>query len=103
MLDVLPGHDPNDQASARAPKVDYGASAHRSIKGLRIALARSWYESKIASVTPDMKKGIDEAVRVLKEQGAIVEDVLFPDIRDYHICGRVIITTEAHAIHRRDV
>ena len=25
MLDVLAGHDPNDQASARAPKVDYGA------------------------------------------------------------------------------
>ncbi len=103
MLDVLAGHDPNDQASARVPKVDYGASAHRSIKGMRIALARSWYESEIASVTPEMKKGIDDAVEVLRDQGAIVEDVVFPDIRDYHICGRVIITVEAHAIHRRDV
>ena len=50
-----------------------------------------------------MAKGIDEAVRVLRDQGAIVEDVVFPDIWDYHICGRVIITTEAHAIHRQDV
>ena len=103
MLDVLAGHDPNDQASARAPKVDYGASAHRPVKGMRIALARNWYESEIASVTPEMKKGIDEAVEVLRDQGAIVEDVVLPDIRDYHICGRVIITVEAHAIHRRDV
>ncbi len=99
MLDVLAGHDPNDQASARAPKVDYGASAHRPIEGMRIALARHWYDG----ITPDMDKGIDEAVRVLRDLGAIVEEVVFPDIRDYHICGRVIITAEAHAIHRREV
>ena len=99
MLDVLAGYDPNDQASAKAPKVDYGAAAHRPIKGMRIALARSWYEG----VTPDMAKGIDEAVRVLRELGAIVEDVTFPDIWDYHICARVIITVEAHAIHRQEV
>ena len=103
MLDVLAGHDPNDQGSARAPKVDYGAACDRPIKGMRIALARGWHESDVATVTPDMKKGIDEAVRVLKDLGATVDEVAFPDIRDYHICGRVIITTEAHAIHRQDV
>jgi aspartyl-tRNA(Asn)/glutamyl-tRNA(Gln) amidotransferase subunit A len=42
-------------------------------------------------------------VRVMRDLGATVDEVIFPDIRDYHICGRVIITTEAHAIHRRDV
>jgi aspartyl-tRNA(Asn)/glutamyl-tRNA(Gln) amidotransferase subunit A len=102
MLDVLAGHDPNDQASAKAPKVDYGAACHRPIKGLRIALARSWHEGK-ASVTPDMKKAIDEAVRVLKDLGATVDEVVFPDIWDYHICDRTIITVEAHAIHRQEV
>src|SRR4029078_6754824 len=66
-------------------------------------LARHWHEGTDASVTPDMKKGIDEAVRVLKDLGATVDDIVFPDLWDYHICGRVIITTEAHAIHRREV
>jgi len=102
MLDVLAGHDPNDQASARAPKVDYGAACHRPIKGMRIALARNWHEGK-DSVTPEMKAAIDEAARVLKDLGATVEDVTFPSIWDYHICGRVIITVEAHAIHRQEV
>ena len=102
MLDVLAGHDPNDQASAKAPKVDYGAACHRPLKGMRIALARGWYEGK-DSVTPDMKRGIDEAVRVLKDLGATLDDVTFPDIWDYHICGRTIITVEAHAIHRQEV
>jgi aspartyl-tRNA(Asn)/glutamyl-tRNA(Gln) amidotransferase subunit A len=103
MLDVLAGFDANDQASARTAKVDYGAAAHRPIAGMRIALARHWYEGKDNSVTPDMKKGIDEAVRVFRDLGAVVDEVVFPDLYDYHICGRVIITTEAHAIHRREV
>jgi aspartyl-tRNA(Asn)/glutamyl-tRNA(Gln) amidotransferase subunit A len=102
MLDVLAGHDPNDQGSAKTAKVDYGAAAHRPIKGMRIALARHWSEGE-SSVTPEMKEGIDDAVRVLKDLGAIVEEVIFPDLRDYHICGRVIITTEAHAVHRQEV
>jgi aspartyl-tRNA(Asn)/glutamyl-tRNA(Gln) amidotransferase subunit A len=102
MLDVLAGHDPNDQGSARAAKVDYGAACHRPIKGLRIALARGWHEGE-TSATPEMKTAIDEAVRMLKELGATVDEVVFPDIRDYHICGRVIITVEAHAIHRQEV
>lgn len=103
ILGALAGHDPNDQASARTPKVDYGAAAHRPVKGMRIALARSWYEGPDGQLSPDMAKGMDEAVRVFRDLGATVEEVEFPDIRDYHICGRVIITTEAHAIHRRDV
>lgn len=107
MLDVLAGYDPNDQGSARTAKVDYGAATQGSVRGMRIALARSWHEGhgggKDAAVTPEMKQAIDEAARVLSGLGAIVEDVVFPDIWDYHVCGRVIITAEAHAIHRRDV
>ncbi len=103
ILGALAGHDPNDQASAKAPAVDYGAAAQRSITGMRIALARSWYEGPDGKLSPDMAKGMDDAVRVFRDLGAIVDEVSFPDIRDYHICGRVIITTEAHAIHRRDV
>lgn len=101
MLDPLAGYDPNDQASARTDKVDYGAATQKPIKGMRIALARTWHDRE--DLSADMKKGMDEAVRVLKDLGAVVEEVVFPDIWDYHVCGRVIITTEAHAIHRKDI
>jgi aspartyl-tRNA(Asn)/glutamyl-tRNA(Gln) amidotransferase subunit A len=104
MLDVLAGYDPNDQGSAKAPRVDYGAAAQRPIEGMRIALARTWYDGVAGGgLTADMAKGMAEAVSVLREQGAVIEEVVFPDIRDYHICGRVIITAEAHAIHRQEV
>jgi aspartyl-tRNA(Asn)/glutamyl-tRNA(Gln) amidotransferase subunit A len=103
MLEALAGHDPNDQASARTAGVEYGAACARPIGGMRIALARGWFEGEDASVTADMKKGIDEAVRVFRDLGAVVDEVEFPALWDYHVCGRVIITAEAHAIHRRDV
>jgi aspartyl-tRNA(Asn)/glutamyl-tRNA(Gln) amidotransferase subunit A len=102
MLEVLAGYDPNDQASARAPAVDYGRACHRPIRGMRIGLARRWYEGK-DSASPDTRRGIDEAVRVLKDLGATVDEIVLPDIADYHVCGRVIITVEAHAIHRQEV
>lgn len=103
ILGALAGHDPADQASAHAPVVDYGAAAQRPIKGMRIALARSWYEGPDGALSAEMASGMQDAVRVLRDLGAIVDEVNFPDIRDYHICGRVIITSEAHAIHRRDL
>jgi len=106
MLDPLAGHDPADPGSVKAAPQDYGTAARRPIKGLRIALPRAWHEGPedgSGGVTADMAKGIDEAVRVLRDLGAVVEDAVLPDIRDYHICGRVIITAEAHAIHRADV
>ena len=103
MLDVLAGHDPNDQASARAPKVDYGSACQGPIAGMRIALTQGWVEMKDAELSRDMKAGMAEAVRVFRDLGATVDEVEFPDLWAYHICGRVIITTEAHAIHRQEV
>jgi aspartyl-tRNA(Asn)/glutamyl-tRNA(Gln) amidotransferase subunit A len=106
MLDPLAGHDPADPGSAKAAPQDYGAAARRPIKDLRIAVPRTWHEGPkdgSGGVTADMAKGIDEAVRVLRDLGAVVEDAVLPDIRDYHVCGRVIITAEAHAIHRADI
>ena len=102
MLDVLAATIPTTRARPGHQGRLRRSACHRPIKGMRIALARSWYEGK-TPVTPEMKTGIDEAVRVLKDLGATVDEVVFPDIRDYHICGRVIITVEAHAIHRQEV
>src|SRR6478736_5949090 len=59
MLDVLAGYDPNDQGSVKAAKVDYGAAAQRPIKGMRIALARSWYEGPDGKLSEDMAEGME--------------------------------------------
>ena len=55
MLDVLAGHDPNDQASARAPKVDYGAAARRRNARSR-ACASRWPAAGTRGPTASSRK-----------------------------------------------
>jgi aspartyl-tRNA(Asn)/glutamyl-tRNA(Gln) amidotransferase subunit A len=50
-----------------------------------------------------MIAGIDEAAKVLRDLGCSVEEIEMPHLADYQACARVIISSEAHAIYRRDV
>jgi aspartyl-tRNA(Asn)/glutamyl-tRNA(Gln) amidotransferase subunit A len=102
MLEVLAGHDPLDPASASVPPVAYGEAARKPIAGLRIGLVKHWY-AHADGATADMVRGIDEAAKVLRGLGCVVEEITMPSIDDYQVCARVIISSECHAIHRRDV
>ena len=65
MLDVLAGYDPNDQASAKTAKVDYGAvgpplnQGHAHRRGALLVRRQGL-------VMPELKMGIDEAIRASK-------------------------------------
>jgi len=45
---------------------------------------------------------IDHAVQTLERLGATVEEVKLPDYALFNACGRVIMLTEAFAIHEQD-
>jgi aspartyl-tRNA(Asn)/glutamyl-tRNA(Gln) amidotransferase subunit A len=101
MLDVLAGYDPTTRASAKTAKVDYGAAAivrsgAADRAGAQLVRGQGFRHA-------GDEGGIDEAVRVLKDLGATVEDVVFPGYLGLSLCGRVVITVEAHAIHRQEV
>jgi aspartyl-tRNA(Asn)/glutamyl-tRNA(Gln) amidotransferase subunit A len=102
MMDVLAGHDPLDPASARTPPVNYGQAVRRPIAGLRIGLVKHWYAHDDGA-TRDVVNGVDEAAKVLRALGCVVEEITMPHLADYQACARVIISAEAHAIYRRDV
>jgi aspartyl-tRNA(Asn)/glutamyl-tRNA(Gln) amidotransferase subunit A len=102
MLEVLAGHDPLDPASAKIAPVAYGQAVAQPVAGLRIGLVRHWY-AHADGATKDMVAGIDEAAKVLRGLGCIVEEIAMPDLNDYQACARVIISSEAHAVYRRDV
>lgn len=100
LLQILSGHDPHDPGSADVTVPDYSAGLGAGVKGLRIAHVRHLYaEDEIAH--PAMITAIDEAARVLRELGADVREVRLPSFADYATCCRVIIRSEAYAIHRR--
>jgi aspartyl-tRNA(Asn)/glutamyl-tRNA(Gln) amidotransferase subunit A len=97
-MQVLAGHDPKDPASVNAPVPDFLSGLNRPIKGMRIGWCTNWYE---AEAEANVQKTMKEAAETLKWLGAEIVPVELPSLADFHACGRIIILSEAYAIHRR--
>jgi aspartyl-tRNA(Asn)/glutamyl-tRNA(Gln) amidotransferase subunit A len=68
--------------------------------GLRVGLIRHWY-AHADGATADIICGVDEAAKVFKELGCVVEEIAMPNLFDYQACARIIIRSEGHATYRR--
>jgi aspartyl-tRNA(Asn)/glutamyl-tRNA(Gln) amidotransferase subunit A len=101
ILQVIAGHDAQDPASADRPVPDYRAGLEAGVAGLRIGIPRHFYEGA-HSTTPDLVAAMDRVAAALRGAGAIVEDVTLPDYALFAACGRVLMITEAFAIHEAD-
>ena len=101
-LQVIAGHDKLDAASARVPVPDFSASLHAGVAGLRIGIPRGLFAAALA-ITPDVLAEIDRVAALLRDAGATVEDVTLPDYALFAACGRVIMMSEAFAIHEADL
>ncbi len=100
-LQVIAGYDALDPASVDVPIPKYRAGLQDGVRGLRIGLPRHFY-AKAEHVSPEVVAAIDRAAQILGELGATVEEVTLPEFDLFSICGRVIMLTEAYAIHEQD-
>ena len=100
-LQVIAGYDALDPASAEVPIPDYRAGLNDGVRGLRIGLPRHFY-AHAENVSPEVVAAIDRAAQTLAEAGAIVEDITLPAFDLFSLCGRVIMFSEAYAIHEQD-
>ncbi len=101
-LAVVAGADPADPRTSDVPVPDYVAESARGVTGLRIACSPDWYADDPATA-PEIVAGIEAALRVLRELGAIVEQVDLPRYDLFNACGRVICAAEAFAVHEEDL
>src|SRR5690606_1065965 len=83
MLQAIAGHDPNDPGSVGLPVPDFSSRLGEPLVGLRIGLARKWYE---AEATDGMATAMESVVSVLRDLGADVFDVTMPDLADLNAC-----------------
>jgi aspartyl-tRNA(Asn)/glutamyl-tRNA(Gln) amidotransferase subunit A len=100
-LQIIAGFDPRDPASADTPVPDYAATLQAGVAGLRIGVPRAFF-ANAANLMVDVRDGIERTLAQLREAGAIVQDIVLPDYELFATCGRVIMLTEAFAIHQRD-
>jgi aspartyl-tRNA(Asn)/glutamyl-tRNA(Gln) amidotransferase subunit A len=98
MLQAMAGHDPADPASADRPVPDFRAALSREVKGLRIALARHFYETDNPA-DEATRQGIAAAVKVFQDLGCSVRELRLSPLADWTACGMIILLAEGYAVH----
>ncbi len=94
-LNAIAGYDPADPASVRAPEEDFTAGIGDSIKGLRIAVIRHFWE-RDAKVHPELPAAMEAAIDVLKGLGAEIEEIELRELQYYQDVK--VVTAEAEVL-----
>jgi amidase len=96
LLGAIAGADANDPTASQQPVPNYLAGMTRGLRGLRVGIDTSWNNTAVDAPTRDM---MAEVIRVIKEQGADIREIKFPNpeqmIADWFpLCG--VETAVAH-------
>lgn len=75
LLNILCGYDPADSTSARVKAPDFTAALIKDVKGLRLGLPREYFKQ---GLDPEVKAGLDEVIKILKDQGAKTKEISLP-------------------------
>jgi aspartyl-tRNA(Asn)/glutamyl-tRNA(Gln) amidotransferase subunit A len=102
MLQTIAGHDPRDLSTSSKPVPDFSKQLHVGVDGMRIGVVRHFYESD-ATASDETVAAMDAAIETLRSLGAKIVEVELPPLADYQACTRVIIVSEAFAIHQHDL
>ncbi len=87
LLGVIAGHDRRDATSLVAPVPDYAATLGGGARGLRLGVPREYFNE---GVDPDVARSVREAIGVLRDLGAITEEISLPNT-DYGIAVYYIL------------
>ena len=98
MLDAIAGHDQLDPSSAAVPPGHYAAGLERSMRGLRIGFVRHFHETDLPA-DPEVAAGLENVAATLHKLGADIWDIRLPALDEFGAVNRVILQSEAWAIH----
>jgi aspartyl-tRNA(Asn)/glutamyl-tRNA(Gln) amidotransferase subunit A len=109
MLQAIAGHDKEDPASADVPVPDYAAALAKRLDGMTVGIVRHWHErDAVAGFGADSAPSagyvaaFDAACRTLESLGARLVDLQLSPLLDYADANRVIMLSEAFALHEHD-
>jgi len=98
LLDVIAGHDPLDPGSAAAPAGHFAARLERGMRGLRIGFIRHFHETDLPA-DPEVAAALENVASTLQGLGAEIRDIRLPTLSEFGAVNRVILQSEAWAIH----
>lgn len=100
LLNVISGHDSRDPGSSRGPVPDFSAALEDGVEGLRIGVIRRFYDGDMEA-DAEVAQGIENAVTALEGLGAEIREIDPGPLSDYSSTNRVILLSEAYAIHEK--
>ena len=86
-LNAICGHDPMDSTSANLPIPDFTKSLINDLKGVKVGIPKEYFT---AGIDPEVEESVRSAIEVLRESGAIIEEVSLPHT-DYAMATYYII------------
>ena len=94
VLRAIAGHDPHDSTSSKSVIPDYTKSLTGKIKGLRLGIPKEYFVDGMES---GVKNSIDQAIKVLTDLGASVEETSLPHTKYALYVYYIIAPSEASA------
>jgi aspartyl-tRNA(Asn)/glutamyl-tRNA(Gln) amidotransferase subunit A len=98
VLQTIAGHDALDPGSAAVSAGHYAAGLERGVRGLRIGFVRHFHETDLPA-SPEVAAGLENVAATLKGLGADLRDIRLPTLGEFAAVNRVILQSEAWAIH----
>ena len=75
LLQAIAGHDPRDSTSSPKPVPDYFETLRGGVKGMRLGVPKEYF---VAGMEPAVEQAIRDAIRLLEQEGASIEEVSLP-------------------------
>jgi aspartyl-tRNA(Asn)/glutamyl-tRNA(Gln) amidotransferase subunit A len=98
ILNAVAGYDPADPSSARQRSADYTIGLDDGIKGFRIGVIRHFWERDMAA-NAELSAAMNNAIQVLRDLGATVEDVTLRPLQAYSDIKVVMAESELFSLH----
>lgn len=97
ILQTIAGYDEDDPVSVNAPLPDFSARLNESLRGVRFAAPRGYFERE---VDEEILRAVREAERVMEELGAVRVEKELTNAEEMFQTNRVTLRVEAATIHR---
>jgi aspartyl-tRNA(Asn)/glutamyl-tRNA(Gln) amidotransferase subunit A len=75
LLQAIAGHDRRDSTSSTEPVPDYLATLREGVRGMKLGVPKEYF---VAGMEPAVEQSIRDAIKLLEQQGASIEEVSLP-------------------------
>ncbi|MFH0990544.1 MAG: Asp-tRNA(Asn)/Glu-tRNA(Gln) amidotransferase subunit GatA [bacterium] len=89
VLSVIAGYDPKDSTSSTTPVPNYAEAFTGEVQDLRIGIPKEYFDE---SLNAEIREAIEKKIDILKDRGAVVEEVSLPHT-EYTIATYYILAT----------